>query len=247
MNRRKRALAKRLRRQARINSISGKSKPAKASKFLHHLDEYLKNHPFTVALIYCRVSACMQGYKRNLDTIEQVLRRALKHRNIPVVGCYREVRSGWILDHKRGALVQAVEKVKKYKGKRTVVIVTTSSDRFLRNRDFHTQERPDILPTEEDFERLIGLTGDVPLLTLLHPDMPSHKVRGIQSKWGQRAKGNKGGRHRKRFPGYKKKRREQKLTTLMSLNRRGKTLSYIVAKTGVARSTIKDWIEKYGQ
>ena len=245
VSKRKRKLAKKLRRQARLNSISVPSTPATASQYLHYLDTYHKQHPDMVAEIYCRVSAGMQGRKGNLNTHEKILRSKLKQRNIPVVGCHCEVSSGWILDHNRGALVQAVKEAKQRKAH--TVIVTTSSDRYVRNRNFHTKERPEILPTEEDFKKLVELTCNVPLVTLLNPDMPPHKVRGIQSKWGQRAKGNKGGRPRKRKPGYKKKRRAQKLTTVMWLNKRGKTLSDIVDKTGVARSTVKDWIEKYGE
>jgi hypothetical protein len=142
MNERGKAIAKRLRWR-----YGPKSKPAKASKYLHHFDEYLKEHPDIVAIIYCRVSEHMQKHTCNLDTIMKVSRKALRKCNIPVAGCYQEVSSGWILNGDRLALVQAVEKAKKYKGKRTIVIVTALSDRFLRNMDFTTKE-PDILQTE---------------------------------------------------------------------------------------------------
>jgi hypothetical protein len=63
---RKRTLAKKARRQARLNSTRVQSTPARASKYLHHLEEYQKDHPDIKAVIYCRVSACTQGHKGNL-------------------------------------------------------------------------------------------------------------------------------------------------------------------------------------
>ncbi|MFB0556092.1 MAG: helix-turn-helix domain-containing protein [Phycisphaerae bacterium] len=221
-----------------------KSQPAKASDYLHHLDEYYKQHPDIQAIIYCRVSERTQGYKHNLNTYEKLLRRELKKRNIPVVGRFREICSGCILNDDRLALVFAVEKVKNHKTKRTTVIVSASSDRFLRNEYFTTKE-PDIIPTEAEFEKLIGLVDSVPLLTLLHPDMSPRKVRSYQSKWGQKAKGNQGGRPIKKTPGYKKKIRDKKLPTVIKLYKKGKTITYIAKRVNVPRSTVVDWIKKY--
>jgi hypothetical protein len=218
-----------------------KSKPAKASKYLHHLKEYYKEHPDMQAIIYCRVSACMQEYNHNLDNHEVVLRRKLKKINVPVIGCFREISSGWILDaDKRGALKDAVEKAKQ---NRNTVVVTTSSDRFLRNRDF-TTKKPDLLPTKAEFEKLRKLTCNVQLLTLLHPDMPPKKVRSYQTKWGRRVKGNKGGRPKINKPGYKKKRRLEKLPIVRQLSREGKTLAQISAQMpDVPKVTIWYWLK----
>ncbi len=98
-----------------------KFKPAKASNYLYSLVEYLKRYPDIVVIIYCRVSARMQGHKGNLDNHEKVLRRILRKLNIPVIGCYREISSGWVLNDDRLALINAVKEAKKYKGKKEVV------------------------------------------------------------------------------------------------------------------------------
>ncbi|MFZ0035118.1 MAG: helix-turn-helix domain-containing protein [Sedimentisphaerales bacterium] len=225
-----------------------KSPPGKASKYIHHLDEYLKQHPDIEALIYGRDSTCAQNYKRNLKTQKKVLRRELGQRAIPIVShYYNEVSSGWVLDKKRWALVDAVEEAKKLIKKGIqAVIVAPSTDRFLRNRDFHTKERPDLLPTEAEFEKLKELTCNIPLATLLHPDMPPREVRSYQTKWGQEAKGNKGGRPEKKGPGYKKRRRIRKRGRVIWLYKQGTAVCDIARKTNVKQSTINDWIVKYG-
>ncbi len=222
-----------------------KSKPAKASEYLHHLDEYHEKHPDIQAEIYCRVSERMQGYKHNLDTYEKKLRRELQKRNIPVVGCFREICSGWVLNDDRFALVYAVKKAKKHKAKITTVLVASSSDRFLRNKYF-TTKKPDILPTEAEFEELKKLTCDVPLVTLLDPDMPPNKVRGYQSKWGQQAKGNRGGRPKKNKPGYKKQIRLEKLPRVLRMHNKNISLGDISAVTDIPKPTVWYWIKKYG-
>jgi len=235
-----------LKRSLRANvlrRVGPKSKTAQASKYLQHLDEYYKQQPDIQAILYCRDSTRHQGC--NLDTYEEVLRRELNQRGISIVGrCYREICSGSDFDN-RWKLEQAVEKAKKLiaKGKR-VVIVAPSSDRFLRNKYF-TTDQPDILPTEAEYEKLKELTCGVSLITLLDPDMPPEEVRGYQSKWGQSAKGNKGGRPREKRPGYKKQRRKEKLNKVIELHKQGVNPCQIAAFTLVPVSTINDWITKY--
>jgi len=240
-NRKKRSVAANVKRRLRERYLPD-SKPTKASKYLHHFKKYRKKHLDTKAVIYARVSTGAQGYKRNLDTYEKVLRRKLKKLNITVVGCYPEISSGWILDYdERLALANATKEAIKQKA----VIVAPSADRFLRNRDFHTKENPDILPTKAEFEKLKKLTCGVPLVTLLHPDMPPRRVRGYVSKWGQKTKGNKGGRPKKNPPGYKKKQRLKKLPRVLRLHKKGASWGDINALTGVAKTTAADWVRKY--
>jgi DNA invertase Pin-like site-specific DNA recombinase len=185
----------------------------------------------------------MQNYYKNYKSHKRVLRKKFKKLNVLIAGCFYEICSGKKLNEEREGLINAIQKAREYSN---AVIVTTSSDRFLRHRDFHSVENPNILPTIEDFEQLKELTGDIPLLTLLNPDMPPQEVRSYQSKWGQRAKGNKGGRPRKKVAGYKKQQRIQKLGRVIRLYKKGKKISVISFKTGIKRSTITDWIEKYG-
>jgi hypothetical protein len=217
------------------------SKSAKASEYLYHLKEYFKQRPDMRALIYARGSTSAQAYRRNLDTYEKVLRRKLKKLNIPIVGCYREVSSGVVLNYDRVVLVNAAKEAIIQKA----VIVAPSTDRFLRNKDFNTKTNPYVLPTEAEFEELKKLTGNVPLVTLLHPDMSPRKVRGYVSKWGQKAKGNTGGHPILKRPGYKKKRREKELPKVRQLLKKGNNPTEIHRILDIPRSTISGWIETY--
>lgn len=228
-------------RAAEIARLKAKkqSEPALASNYFHHLSEYIRQHPNLKVVIYCRVSACMQQYNDNPKNHERVLRRKHKKLNFPIIGCYHEVSSGWVLDDRRTAFIEAVQKAKET----NAVIVTTSSDRYLRNRDYKTTT-PDILPTKDEYEQLKKLTGDVPLLTLLHPDMPPMEVRSYQSKWGQKTKRNKGGRPRKKISGYKKLERVEKLPTVLRLHKKGWKVSKIAFKTGLKQDRIRAWIDK---
>ena len=113
-----------------------------------------------------------------------------------------------MLNNERRALRKAVRKARvKIKKGKSAIIIATSSDRFLRSRNFNTKTNPEVLPTEAEFVELRKLTRKVPLVTLLHPDMSPRQVRSYVSKWGQKVKGNKGGRPKMNKPGYKKQRR----------------------------------------
>lgn len=240
--RRKRRLARRPKGRGRQNIGNLRSQPARASKYLQWLNKYYGKHHKIKAILYLRVSAKSQNYKKNLRNQEKVLRWKLRQLGIPVVGCFSEVISGWITDHNRGVLRQAVRKAKKY---RNVVIVATSADRFLRSKRFHTKNDPDVLPNKAEFERLQKLTQDMPLITLLHPDMPWKEVRGYYTRWGQRVKGSKGGRPILKTPGWTKRRRRNQLPRVRKLQKKGKNVTEIAGMLKEPRQTIKDWIERY--
>ena len=103
--------------------LEPESPPAKASKYLHHLDEYQKEHPDMRAILYCRVSTRAHGKEGN-KTYKKVLLGEQKKRGIPVVGYHHEVSSGWILNEDRWVLVNAVKQAKRYiaKGKKAVIL-----------------------------------------------------------------------------------------------------------------------------
>lgn len=157
---RKKRIAKAFRQSARLKE----SKPARASGYLHHLKSYHKQHPDMIAILYNRESSRSQD--DNHATNERVLRHICKKFGISVASLHFETISGKILGKNRKALMQAVRKAKAKinKGERAVILAS-SSDRFLRNRDFNTKTNPDILPTKAEFEKLKKLTCGVPLVT----------------------------------------------------------------------------------
>jgi DNA invertase Pin-like site-specific DNA recombinase len=197
-----------------------------------------------VVILYLRVSARSQDHNGNLQNQKRVLRRRLKKLGIPVIDCFSEVISGWMTDHHLGALRQAVRKARQLEN---TVILAVSADRCLRSRDFHTKNNPDALPTITEYERLKKLTRGVPLVTGLHPDMPWKEVRSYFTKWGQKTKGNKGGRPKYELqpPGNKKKIRKAKLPRVLELYRQGMNPSEIARTVDASRSTVSDWLVKY--
>jgi len=242
----RRKLVEAIEQQARLNKEPAESIPAKASKYLHRLKDYYKKHPDMQVMGYGRVSRRPQKDKCNLDTYNIILRRKCKKRGIPFVGYFGEQNSGRIFDYeKREELIKAVKKAERLiKRGKDIAILAPSTDRFLRNRKYTPQNR--LLPIEEDFKKLMELTHNVPLLTLLHPDMPLDEVTSYHTKWGQRVKGNKGGRPKINKPGYKKKRRLEKLPIVRQLSREGKTLAQIAAQMpDVPKVTIWYWLKHF--
>ncbi len=245
MSGRKRKRIADVKRKIKSNAIS--EKPAKASKHLNWFKNYYSEHPNMVAILYNRESSYPQDYNGNHDMHEQVLRRACRKLNIPVVSFYCETCSGKMLNNERRALRKAVRKaLAKIKKWKSAIIIATSSDRFLRSVDFHTKESPSVLPTQTEFQKLQKLTRGVPLVTLLKPDKSWKKVRRYQSKWGQKIKGNKGGRPKINKPGYKKQRRLEKMPRVLRLRKKGASWGDVLALTGIAKSTAADWVRKHG-
>jgi hypothetical protein len=172
------------------------------------------------------------------------LHKACRKRNIPVGRWHPEVSSGWILNQKREGLINAVKEAKELikKGFHPVILAA-STDRFLRNRNWTTNQ-PDLLPTVEEFEKLKELVEGVPLVTLLHPDKKPSKVTSFRSRWGQEAKGNKGGRPKKNKPGYKKRWRKKTLRLVQKLRGKGYSLSEISHRAITPKSTVHYWLQK---
>ena len=220
------------------------SKTVKASNFIHPLKEYFKQHPNMIVILYNRESSRSQD--DNHVTNERVLRNRCKKLGIPVINFYSETISGKILNEDRKGLLQAVSKARaKIKKGKHAVILAVSTDRVLRN-EYFTTNYPDITPTEKEYEQLKKLTCNVPLATLLHPDMPPNKVRGKQTRWGQKVKKSKVGQPKKPRPGYFKKRRFEKLSQVLDLRKRYFSYREIEKMTSIPKTTASDWIKKYG-
>jgi len=216
------------------------SSEAKASAYIHHLVEYIRQHPNILVILYVRVSTDAQAYNHNLELQIRYLRKELKKLNIPIIGSYREVSSGWILDpQERWNLVNAVQQAIAKKA----VIVALSVNRFLRNINFNTKSNQEALPTEVEVEQFVQLTKGVPLLTLVHPDKTEKEVRGFISKLGQEIKGNKGGRPRQQIPGYKKRERLEKLPIVLELYNRKVKRCDIARRTGLKWDRVSSLIK----
>ena len=210
----------------------------RASDYLHHAEVYYRQHPDMQAVIYIRESGRKARQTRNHINHKRVQRDWLEKQNIPIlVEPFFEVISGRDLSSNRKAFLQAVE----FARKNNAVIITTCANRYLRNANMQS----DIPPTQHEFETLLELADGVPLLTLLHPDLPPSRVRSKLTKLGQRIKCNKGGRPPKKRAGYKNKQRETFLPVALQYYYSGKCISEIARLIGVPRSTVDRWIKKH--
>ena len=67
--------------------------------------------------------------------------------NIDVVAVFEETASGWNGDRK---ILMAAARTAKMCG---AILVTESTCRFVRNKNYHSIENPDVLPTASEYER----------------------------------------------------------------------------------------------
>jgi DNA invertase Pin-like site-specific DNA recombinase len=219
-----------------------KSKSAKASEYIHHFRKYKKHLDFV--LCYGRVSERPQ--LPHLKTYEFFLRKRCEKRGVRVCRYFGEQCSGkTVYFHTRDQLIAAIAEAKKLREQgKDVSILASSTNRYLRNINY-SKTNQDVLPTKAELEELLALADGIPLLTVYPPDWSEREVRGILSKWGQRYKGNKGGRPKQTKPGYKKQLRNEKLEIVLLLYKENNSLGKIALLTRVPKSTVADWIRKY--
>jgi hypothetical protein len=202
--------------------------PGKASDYLRHVDELKRGDR---VIIWARESTRMQ--KHHLREQVASLRREAVRRGLVVVAVVKRVGSGW----DSFELIPAVEMVKKLGA---VGLLFESPSRVLRDRDYHSVERPDPQPTDADWCWLKRITGDCPLFSLLHPDCSPAEERAVQAKRGGV------GRPRLTLPGFKKKRKEELKPEAIRLRQEGFSLRAICSSLRVRKSTVEDWIREDG-
>jgi DNA invertase Pin-like site-specific DNA recombinase len=215
---------------------------ANEDHFIQYLRRYHKKHPDLAVVLYIRVSSGPQEDKGNLDTYEWKLRRVCGKRGISVVEVYRETGSGWVLDENRHRLIAAVEHDRRHEAETGVhtAVLAPCTDRFVRNMLYHSRTNPDATPTKAELCMLRNLTGGVPLLTYLNPNMPPRDVTSRRTKWGQQFKGRKGGGDRK--PGWRKRRKERLQPEARRLRADGLTYRETKKRLGVSLRTVWKWV-----
>jgi DNA invertase Pin-like site-specific DNA recombinase len=197
-------------------------------------------------VIFLRVSHHNQRRRGNLNDQEAKLRRAMAKLGVVVVYVYHHVGSGWDCDAVSSAAAIAREHGAK--------LVAESVSRFIRHPDYHSKSCPDAQADAADLQGLRNSAPGVILVTLLHPDASAAEERSFQRKRGQSEKDKKGGRPPKgpareppRPPGYKRQRRLEWLAHVLALAREKQAVRAISAETGMAKSTVADWLAKYGK
>ncbi|MHC4122478.1 MAG: recombinase family protein [Planctomycetota bacterium] len=230
-----------------------RDKLGKASNYIVHFKKLIIQNSSLKVVLYYRVSRCWQKKNGNLNDQRKYLQGIIRQYEkkygvkIDIVAEFNEVASGWKGDRKR--LIAAARTAKMC----GAVLVAESACRFIRNENYHSINRPYVLPTVSEYEALIDATKGVTLVTIMPPDTPWKKVKGYHAKRGQRSKNMFGGRPKGKYSGYMKDRREKHLKTVLRLYNKGYSVAYIVwkakkaTKKSIPRSTINDWIRKYNK
>lgn len=222
-----------------------KKKNRIANGYIGHFKKILVSKKRLKVVLHCRESRWGQEKAGNLNDQELYLRRRIRKYQdffgvkIQVLAVFREVASGWKDD--RIVLIEAA-RVAKSVG---AVLVAESTCRFVRSRKFHSSRNPNVLPSVSEYEALKEATQGVPLYTIMPPNRKWRKVRAYQTKRGKRCKKRPGGRPKIKYSGYKKEKRDKNLESVLRLHVKGYSVAEIVRETGIARSTVVDWLRKY--
>jgi hypothetical protein len=230
-------------REVTRRMLGPKSKPGTASDYMKIIDAYLLDHPDTEEVcLVIRESGRDQKRRRNHENYKFMV-ADLEKRGLRV-HVFLETCSG-MLDE--SLWCDTLRKVGQFARERkaetgkTVPILAYSADRFLRNVHYKNTT-PSLLPTRWEYRQLKRLVGDVPLLTWLDPDTPPQTARGLQSKLGQRAKGNKGGRPKKLSRAERKDLLLRRVRQLKHDTGRG--CCWIAKQVGVSSKTVWEWLKE---
>jgi DNA invertase Pin-like site-specific DNA recombinase len=220
-------------------SIAHEIQPGVASQYIFHLEELIQREPKPVVLL-CRVSSPEQVRNGNLGEAEADALHTLRQLGVEPVATFSSWETSSVFGD-RLTLERAIIAARQH----SAILVAPSRDRFLRSRLFGRGQPMKIEPPATvEYQELLRMAGGVPLATIEHPN--STAARSNQTRRGQRAKGNSGGRPRKQKRGdYKPSHNEDRLNVSKTFWMRGCGLpiGQIAKNTGRSKSTIQSWIE----
>jgi hypothetical protein len=148
--------------------------------------------------------------------------------------------------YKRAEFLKAIE----YCRKHGCVLLAPSVNRIIRRGDPNSTEDTFLPLRERDMKRLLQLTHDVIMATIIPPGTPHAEVRSRFIKWGQAGKDNRGGRPLKKQPGDKKRLEARFVSEAWSLLQQGysyrKVSKFLKERYGVSipHNTIWGWIQR---
>lgn len=208
----------------------------KASHYIARA-KVLLSQPNRKVVLWVRVSGREQKRKHNPADQEAYLRHKATKRGFAVVGVVLHTGSGWVIGNPD--FLRAVRMARR----RGAILLAETTDRFVRHKDYHSDTNFNAQASESQLAELSRLADGVVLATYLHPDASPARVRRFQSKRGQWAKDNKGGRPLKKRPGYLKDRKTRLLPRVVKLYEQGHTLREIARRVSVPHTTIRNWLK----
>jgi hypothetical protein len=218
-----------------------------ATDFMVSLRKHLARDRSPAVVLYTRVSQYHQKKRGNLVESMKQLRADVSKSGCNILGEYQGVENGSSKEEFRSALDRAVACAKA----NNAVIVAPSRCRFIRDSSYNGTNASDA-PTIAEYRELKRIVGQVPLVTVLHPNK---HARFEQVQRGQQQKGRMGGRPRTgtRGAGATKLRREKYLLWVCTRRESGWSLRRIAAELSRRRSgfpaptamTISNWLKRY--
>jgi|GEM_PF-2928253 len=219
--------------------IAGSS--PKASEFIGYFPEWYQTATDRRILLLCRVSGREQERSGNFDNYEIPLQNEMSRRGVRVIATLSEATSGWVTKDAHRPMLKAAVAIAIAS---QTPILAFSTDRFIRSRAYKNTAQ-DILPTLKEYQMLRERTQNVTLLTWLHPDLDSRRVRGEEIKLGHDVKGNVGGRPTKVSDEVDKEVRRQKKAQAIEFRcEEGLSLGKIAKQLGIPKSTIQRWVNE---
>jgi DNA invertase Pin-like site-specific DNA recombinase len=204
---------------------------ANLSLYFHAIDDL---QPGDAVILCLRVSKRAQKKTGNLEDQKRHLRRVVAERGARVVGLIPHEGPGWDFSW----LIPALAKAKECGAK----LLAESVSRFVRSKEYHSSKNPESQPSELQLESLRVLSDGVSLVTALDPNASPAEERSWQTKRGQMFKDRRGGRPLSNSPGYKLALRHRLKPLARQMRADGASVGEIVKHTGVARSTVRDWV-----
>lgn len=198
--------------------------------------DILEKNPFVVIILYLRTSSRSKFPEEKLKRQETVLLNFLSELTFQgtILKIFKDTGPGWFKSgsNERGNLRKIINIAKTYEkgyGVGNVIILSESTDRLLRNENYSGKKDIELLPTEEEFQKLIKLARGIPLVTMLHPDTCPREVRRHQIKTSNKIKGTR------------QERREISKQKAVEMIKKGFTLKEISEKLKVTTRTISNW------
>ncbi len=179
---------------------------------------------------YLRVSGYYKNWRRLVKEQMQGIKEGVKGRKI--LKHEHDIQPGQKI--KRKGLEKAYNRAKE----NNAIIVAIDLDRFLRHSKFHRVRNPNVKPSVQKFIEFLKNYPNVIFAVVI----PVEKIKEERTKRGQKTTGNKGGGDKMR--GYKKRRRENKLNSVLKLHQKGHSYQDIAIITKIPKATVGRWIKK---
>jgi hypothetical protein len=205
--------------------------PANLSHYFHAIDDV---HRGANVVLCPRVSRLGQKASGNCADQAQRLRSVADERGFNVVDVFPHVGHGSDFSW----LIPAVAKAKACGAK----LLAESASRFIRSEKYDPVKAPEAQPSKQQMDSLLAIADGVELVTVVNPAATPAEERAYQSRRGNEAKKNWGGRPPSKSD-YLRRRRAKLKPIVKKLREEGASLGEIVRQKNVPKSTVRDWLK----